>query len=250
MNIVIFAKSSIYGDIVMKIGTPNLSSITEINIIKHYNSDCVPITYYSSTDDKVQLLERIFTGYSLKNLENMKQRVQIFSDLANKLLIPANDEKNFQTFEEIFNKVIDYAYENKVIFSELFPMIKIATNLYQKIKTLHLPKYILHFDLHHKNILKTNTGWKAIDPHGVIGEKVFESCNFIRSEIENTVLEEKTISEIILLISKYFKEDKQLILEALYIYIIEKIILYIKNKCNTSIISYNINVCKEILKIC
>ena len=91
LNVVIFAKSSLYGDIVMKIGNPDLSSITEINIMKHDNSDFVPITYYSSTDDKVQLLERIFPGYSLKNLENMEQRVQVFSDLANNLLIPAND---------------------------------------------------------------------------------------------------------------------------------------------------------------
>lgn len=249
LNVIIFAKCSLYGDIVMKIGQSNPASISEINVMKHYSSDFVPITYYSSTDDKFQLLERIFPGYSLKNLRNMEQRVQIFSDLANNLLITANDKENFETFENIFYKRINYAYENKAIFSNLLPMINIATNFYQKIRTLHLPKYILHFDLHHKNILKTQTGWKAIDPLGIIGEKVFESCNFIRSEIENTILEEKNINKIIFLISKYFKEDRKLILEALYIYIIEKIIFYIKNKSNNNIISYNINVCKEILKI-
>lgn len=51
------------------------------------------------------------------------------------------------------------------------------------------------------------------------------------------------------LISQSYKEDKQLILEALYIYIIEKIIFYTKNKADVKRISYNVNICKELLKM-
>ncbi len=249
INLVAFAKCDLYGDVIIKIGTPGPTALSEINIMKYYSSQYVPKTYYSSITDRVQVLERIFPGYCLKNLENREERVKVFCDLSNHLLILANGEQNFQTFEENFKSKINYAYENKATYSDLLSMIDTATNLYQKIKDLHLPKYILHNDLHHKNILKAKTSWKAIDPHGIIGEKVFEACNFIRSEIENVSLEKNNINKIVSLISQYYKEDKQLILEALYIYIIEKIIFYTKNKADVKRISYNVNICKELLKM-
>ena len=249
MNLVAFAKCDLYGDVIIKIGTPGPTALSEIIIMIYYSSQYVPKTYYSSITDRVQVLERIFPGYCLKNLENREERVKVFCDLSNHLLILANGEQNFQTFEENFKSKINYAYENKATYSDLLSMIDTATNLYQKIKDLHLPKYILHNDLHHKNILKAKTSWKAIDPHGIIGEKVFEACNFIRSEIENVSLEKNNINKIVSLISQYYKEDKQLILEALYIYIIEKIIFYTKNKADVKRISYNVNICKELLKM-
>lgn len=248
MNVVLLAKSNLLGEVVIKIGTPSLSSIGEINVMKYYSSDYVPKTYYSSINDKVQVLERIFPGYSLNNLESMKERIHIFSDLSNKLLIPVNQNETFQTFEEIITEKINYAYENKSIFSDILWMIDIAHHLYHKIQSQNLPNYILHNDLHHKNILKSGNSWKAIDPHGIIGQRVFESCNFIRSEIENTNLEKDSIDRIISLVSQYFIEDKKLIEEALYVYIIEKIIFYTKNNSSISQISYNIDVCKKILR--
>ena len=112
---------------------------------------------------------------------------------------------------------------------------------------MNLKKYILHDDLQYRNILKTKEGWKAIDPHGVIGAKVIETSQFIRGELELSSIEGKEIDEIVSLLSKYFKEDKKLILETLYMNIILKIIWYIKNKYSDETISYNLEIGKEIL---
>lgn len=35
---------------------------------------------------------------------------------------------------------------------------------------------MLHGDLQHRNILKSGDKWKAIDPHGIIAERVFETA--------------------------------------------------------------------------
>lgn len=43
----------------------------------------------------------------------------------------------------------------------------------QEINSMNLPKYVLHDDLHHNNILKSKNDWKVIDTHGVVGEKNF-----------------------------------------------------------------------------
>jgi len=134
-------------------------------------------------------------------------------------------------------------------YLEIIEMVDIACDIYQKIKRMNLKKYILHNDLHHKNILKTKEGWKAIDPHGVIGAKVMETSQFIREELELSGVQEKEIDEIVSLLNKYFKEDKKLILETLYINIILKIIWYVKNKYSNETIFYNIELGKKILKI-
>lgn len=249
MNIVIFAKSHQYGEIVMKIGAPGKVSITEMNIMKHYLEEYVPKCYASCIEDRVMILEKLMPGYPLSHVKDREERVKIFSNIANHLLIEADDKaKDFLTFDELFKEEIEYVYQNKQDYLEMIEMIDRACDMYQKIKKMNLKKYILHEDLHHKNILKTKEGWKAIDPHGVIGEKVIETSQFIRGELELSRIEEKEIDEIVPLISKYFKEDKKLILETLYINIVIKLIRYIKNKHNNKIISYNIEVSKKILQ--
>ena len=250
INIVIFAKSHQYGKIAMKIGTPGKTSITEMNIMKYYSSAYVPKCYASCLEDRIMILEQLTPGYSLLHLKNREERVKIFSNIANHLLLETNDkEKDFPTFDELFEEKIEYVYQNKEDYLEIIEMVDIACDIYQKIKRMHLKKYILHNDLQHKNILKTKEGWKAIDPHGVIGTKVMETSQFIRGELELSGAEEKEIDEIASLLSKYFKEDKKLILETLYINIVLKIIGYVKNKYSNKIISYNIEVGKKILQI-
>lgn len=98
-------------------------------------------------------------------------------------------------------------------------LIEEMKNLYKEIQKMNLDKYILHNDLNHKNILKSENGWKVIDPHGVLS------------------------------ISKELGEDKKLILKFLYIRIVEKIIWFVKVNENKDIISYNIDVANNVLKL-
>lgn len=250
INVIIFAKSHQYGEIVMKIGAPGKTSITEMNIMKYYPPAYVPKCYALCLEDRIMILEQLTPGYSLLHLKNREERVKIFSTIANQLLLEVNDkEEDFPTFDELFEEKIEYVYQNKENYLEIIEMVDIACDIYQKIKRMNLKKYILHNDLHHKNILKTKEGWKAIDPHGVIGAKVMETSQFIRGELELSGVQEKEIDEIVSLVNKYFKEDKKLILETLYINIILKIIWYVKNKYSNETIFYNIELGKKILQI-
>lgn len=246
INLVLFAKSELYGDVVLKIGAPGPTFLTEMNVMKLYSSKYVPKCYFSSVEDKVMLLERLSPGYSLKNLSGLEERIKIFAETSNHLLIPADHTENFPTFDDLVKKRIEYAYENKSTFAQILQMIDFTNAIYTKIKEKNLPKYILHEDLHHKNILKSENDWKAIDPHGIIGERVFETCQFIRAELENKNFNETKLGKIITLLSQHFKEDKQLILESLYVYIVLKIIFYTKNKHSIDTISYNISICQKL----
>jgi len=45
------------------------------------------------------------------------------------------------------------------------------------------PPVLLHGDLHHDNILTSERGWLAIDPHGVLGEPAYEAGPLLRNPI-------------------------------------------------------------------
>lgn len=246
INLVFFGKSELYGDVVLKVGAPGPTSLTEINVMKLYSSEYIPKCYFSSMEDRVMILEKISPGYSLKNLNNLEERIKIFSDISNHLLIPANSTKNFPTFDDLIKERMEYVYQNKSSFSDITQMIDFANEIYARIKEKSLQKYILHEDLHHKNILKSQNGWKAIDPHGIIGERAFETCQFIRAELENEIFNETKLEKIVILLSQHFKEDKQLILESLYVYLILKVINLKKNKHSIDTISYNISICQKL----
>lgn len=252
INAVLFAESAKFGDIVIKIGAPDKTTISEMHTIKYYSTKYFPKCYYYSIKDKVMILEKIYPGYNLNIVENLEERTEIFVDISNNLLIPIETVKNkeqFLTFHDIFKNEIEYAHKNKSKYADILWMIEKSNKIYDEIYEMNLPKYILHNDLHHKNILKAEKGWKAIDPHGIIGERVIELSQFIRTELDNINLDDKCkFDEIISTASKYYKEDKTLILETLYIYVIGKVILYIKNKASSDRILRNINVCKKILK--
>ncbi len=247
MNVVFFAKSHQFGEIILKIGAPSQAALHEINIIQQYSPLYTAKCYFFNTDDRVMLLERLFPGQPLNHLPKTEERIKVFCNLANHLLINNYSPETFPSFETLFYKDVTYATQNKSLYVSIMPMITFANQLYQKIQEYHLPKYILHNDLHHKNILQSKDNWKAIDPHGIIGERCLECCQFLRQELTYFNLEPNSIRDFIKLFAQYFQEDEILMLEFLYIYVIRKVIWYIQFKFDSSTISYNIELCKKLL---
>ncbi|MCG9894887.1 MAG: aminoglycoside phosphotransferase family protein [Fimbriimonadaceae bacterium] len=45
------------------------------------------------------------------------------------------------------------------------------------------PRAFLHGDLHHENILRSGSGWTAIDPKGLVGDPDYEPVAFLRNPL-------------------------------------------------------------------
>lgn len=249
MNLVIFANSKKYGDIVLKIGAPGKTTIGEIKIMKQYHIKNMVKCYYSNLKDRVLILERILPGYSLDNVKEQKDRIKIFCNIFNNYSIPDNNKNEFPTYEEKLKKMLKYVDNNKNEYNDIIYIIEEMKNLYREVQKMKLNKYILHNDLNHKNILKSENEWKVIDPQGVIGEKLIETAQFIRGEIEISKSDINVINKTVSLISTELKEDKKLILKFLYIIIVEKIIWFTKIKYSKEVISYNIDIANKVLKL-
>lgn len=248
MNVVLSANSDKYGDIILKIGSPSRNSINEIKFVKHCSSNYMAKCYYYNIEDRIMLLEKVKPGYSLDKLENRENRIKVFCDIVNNFTSSNLYINNFETYDKMLIEKINDAKQNINISSNIFYKLIKAQEIYNEINDMNLPKYVLHDDLQHKNILKSQNGWKVIDPHGIVGEKVLETSHFIRAELE---LDDRSINQldkIVYLVSKYIGEDISLVYKALYITIISKIIFYIKDSYNNDYITYNLNLCNILIK--
>lgn len=242
INLVLFAKSRQYGNVVLKI-TPGTTVISEVSAIKHYSSKYSTICYDYDKEDKVMVLELLSPGTSLFNLDNLEERIKTFSNIAINLMFDTENKCDFKIFEKRFNDKIICVEQNKEEFLDIINVINTGIQFYKELKEINLPKYVLHGDLQHRNILKSGNKWKAIDPHGIIAERAFETAPFILNEFKHYKTDIDELNNMISLISKYFKEDKKLIEKVLYITITEKIIWHRHNKYDEEVIPTYIDIC-------
>lgn len=89
---------------------------------------------------------------------------------------PQNLHDLFSEFEDIKPLV----YKTGSVF-ELKVLLR-AQHEYADLLKSTKTNILLHGDLHHFNILKSKTkNWLAIDPHGIVGDPVFEIAAFMRN---------------------------------------------------------------------
>ena len=55
-------------------------------------------------------------------------------------------------------------------------LVDSARRVFDDLITEHTPQVVLHGDLQHLNVLNMGEGWRAIDPHGWVGDPAFEAA--------------------------------------------------------------------------
>lgn len=243
INLVLFAKTKKWGEVVLKIAPAGRTEISEVSALKSYPAQYAPICYEYNKEDEVMILELLSPGTPLALIKDREERIKIFSDIANHIMFQTKESQNFKIYEKRWKDKIAEIEKNKKEFLDIKEMITTAIEFYKEIKEQNLPQYVLHGDLQDKNILKAGNQWKAIDPHGIIAEKAFEAAPFILNEITYYNTDVKLLDNIILQIAKYFKEDKELIKKALCITIVEKIIWQRHSKFDMKVIPTYIDMC-------
>lgn len=219
INLILYAECEEFGGVVLKIGPPVFSELIyrESRALEEFNGQSACKCYYSNLDDGIRILERLTPGKTLHNVESREERVKAFCDVALNLNVRFSSDIGLPSYREILNRSINQSNDYPEKFKVLTELIIVANDLYEEMEKENLPKYLLHADLHHDNILTSNNGRKAIDPHGFIGEKVLETGRFIENEIEKQEISKENILEVVNLVANYFGEDRLLVCKALFI---------------------------------
>jgi len=121
------------------------------------------------------LLERILPGNNLLTIQDDQESTRIAARVMKKIWKPAPPDITFPTMAswcQGFQRYKNNYTENKPIPADL---IREGANLAENLLATSQKQFLLHGDLHHKNLLLGEiNNWIAIDPKGVVGEAAFE----------------------------------------------------------------------------
>jgi streptomycin 6-kinase len=141
----------------------------------------VPKLYKCDENFKSYLMEHLQPGHSLKHFVrqgNDDEATRIICQTIQKLHSQQCHAQQFRHLSE-FTKTISIL-EGK-IESEL---VSKAQKLFQELTSDRSNDIVLHGDLHHDNILASDSEWKAIDPHGYVGNPAAEVGTMIRNALD------------------------------------------------------------------
>ncbi|MBM3893462.1 hypothetical protein FJ365_03630 [Candidatus Dependentiae bacterium] len=140
------------------------------------------------------LLERLLPGNSLEtffpeyDVKAIAHAATVMHEL-HQATVPPN--LNLPTLADWLDRLI-YSPSPELPTSLVTKAQQLAVHLL----TTMAPSVVLHGDLHHNNILAAGNTWVAIDPHGVIGEPLYEVGAFVRNPVK-PLLQQSNLQAII-----------------------------------------------------
>ncbi len=189
---------------------------TAPSVLTHFNRDgAVGIFNF---DDGAHLLEWV-NGPHLKSLVEVADdhlASEVICDVlekihGNKVLCPT-EIKNLKTHFRALFAMAEQAED---------PLFKEGARVAARLLEDEQDIVLLHGDIHHKNILKSQTrGWLAIDPQGVIGERTYDLANafFNPDDMASFVETESRIRTMCAIFSERLRLNPTRILEFAFAY--------------------------------
>jgi streptomycin 6-kinase len=220
INLVCYAQSDIYGDVVLKLEGPHSERYTEIIALQLFGGRHACQLLAVDREIAALLLERVSPGSHLRTLPDKRKQLEIGADLISNLPIPVDQTHRLPTYRQWINNATDTILPAYQPNPRLRSLMSITEGLFNEICPPGSPQYLLHGDLHHDNILQSNhAGWKIIDPQGVIGVPFMESARFIQNHIVggNRDLFFEDLDETVAFFARRLHQPKRLIGSAVFI---------------------------------
>ncbi len=177
---------------ILKMGLRHENIATEVRWLQCFNKG-VPKIYWHDDEHYAFLMECLEPGNSLKTLVKAGQ-----DDSATRLLCHTiRDLQSHQQNKPDFPHISELAGSLSLLKNHLDDKIlSKAESLFHELTTNRAQDVILHGDLHHDNILSSGATWKVIDPHGYVGDPVFEAGAMIYNPCDYFP-KERSISQIV-----------------------------------------------------
>lgn len=160
---------------ILKMGPSRKNIETEVRWLGCFNQG-VPKIYWHDPEHYAFLMERLEPGQSLKDLVKTGD-----DDRATRVICQTiRNLESHQHKQAEFTHISELAKSLYVLKNRLDDrIVSKAESLFHELTTDSTQDVILHGDLHHDNILSSGLTWKVIDPHGYVGDPVFEVGSMI-----------------------------------------------------------------------
>ena len=213
-NFVAPAKANVGTDLVMKLTVPNEEFLSEVSALKEFNGNGMVSLIDTDLEKGIIILERLIPGNTLVSIENEDEAVLIASSIMKKLWRPAPKNCNVQSIIDRQNSLMRISKENPDGIGPITSEIMLeAVDIFNELVTTQTDLYLLHGDLHHYNILQASKDkWLAIDPKGLIGEREYDTIQFLLNNLENKDIHTIIDQRVDLLVEQLALDKRRLLL--------------------------------------
>ncbi|MGR3764920.1 aminoglycoside phosphotransferase family protein [Rossellomorea sp. NS-SX7] len=165
---------------VVKMGYPNKEFLNEFHALRKFTGDAMVNVIDLDEEAGWILLSHIQPGHALHFLCDEKARLEIFASVARQLWHKPPSSHSFPDVEAWSEGIRRYRSRFNDGTGPLpEKMISKAESLFLQLLSSSKEHYLLHGDLHHENILYSDSsGWTAIDPKGLIGEREYDCIQY------------------------------------------------------------------------
>ncbi len=170
------------GDAVLKIVLPlnNPEIFNEASFLQMADGNGAVRLLKTDETHRAILLERLTPGANLKEVchNDDAKAVEIAIQILHRLLRETPENSVFRRLEEWFNNFFEKA--GKTVFPREFTSK--AREFFERLNSASTPKFLIHGDLHHENILSAQREpFLAIDPKGIVGTIGYEISVFLNN---------------------------------------------------------------------
>jgi len=250
INLVCYAQSPKYGQVVLKIEGPHTERYTEMAALQLYAGRHACTCFEADEKIAAMLLERVVPGHNLRIFSSKAAQLEIGTELVARLPIPVDGTCRFPHYGDWISRAIATTYARYNPDARMKALMAETEALFREICSDDAPQVLLHGDLHHENMLQRRDGeWRIIDPQGVIGAPFLESARFIQNHVElDGDHAFAALDETVTYVAERLRETKRAIGSALFI-------LHVLSTCwgyemnyDSDCISRLIDECERLLK--
>ena len=178
------------GNLVLKLGVPQRELKSEIAALRHFDGRGICRLLDADAEKGMLLLERLLPGRMLSTMEDDEQATRIAAEVMKNLWESSNDFSRSETTKVVTTTLIKlkdwfggFKRLHKRFNGGTGPLpeklVATAESLSRELLAENKDEVLLHGDFHHYNVLKSQRGWLAIDPKGVIGPQGYEVGPFL-----------------------------------------------------------------------
>jgi streptomycin 6-kinase len=171
-------------DAVLKIGYPNNDFSNEFHALQDFQGRGMVEVLDINKDEGWILLDRLSPGSSLHSIEDEEEVLHVFAHVAHRLWHKPVSHHSYPAVQS-WSKGVGRLREQFNGGTGPLPeeIVSKAEMLYPELLSSAHNLFLLHGDLHHGNILfSKSSGWTAIDPKGLIGEREYDCIQFTLNE--------------------------------------------------------------------
>ncbi|WP_230503993.1 aminoglycoside phosphotransferase family protein [Sutcliffiella rhizosphaerae] len=198
-------------EVVVKLSIPTNAFFSEVEALQYFAGKDMVSIIDMDINKGIIILDRLLPGHMLASIEDDELATKIAATIMDTLWVKETQSTKLPQIEEREKSLLRFLNnypEGKGPITT--PMLHKATNTFRRLLADGKDRYILHGDLHHYNILKGEK-WTAIDPKGLVGEREYDTIQFLLNKLPESDLEPVLKVRIEILVNRLELDEKRLL---------------------------------------